>query len=93
MLWFVGGKAHGIFAPGSFDVERYIRIEIHESQDIALFLTLFLRFLHPASYSRWTNTLQWERYGVQLCSGALGKTDYGALFFPPLQFQAKKLRF
>ena len=50
-------------------------------------------FISSASYSRWTNTLQWERYGVRLCSGALGKTDYGALFFPPLQFQAKKLPF
>lgn len=45
MLWFVGGKAHGILAPRSFDVECYIRIEIHESQDVASFLTLFLHFL------------------------------------------------
>ena len=44
MLWFVGGKAHGILASRCFDVKRYIRIEIHESQDTAAFLTLFLHF-------------------------------------------------
>lgn len=32
-------------------------------------------------------------YGVQLYSGAMGKTDYRALFFPPLQFQEEKLHF
>lgn len=59
--------------------------------------TLFLfspcSFISSASYSRWGNTLQWKRYGVQLCSGAMGKTDHGALLFPPPQFQAEQLPF
>lgn len=82
MLWFVGGKAHGILASRCFDVKRYIRIEILESQDTAAFLTLFLHFLCQLFQAN-----QHPLMGEMWCP------DYGALFFPPLLFQAKKPSF